>query len=118
MFFRNKLVKLIGSSDMEKLQLLRYRQEIIKQLNTPKTFDMEPRKAIPEKDFVLEEEINLTIHYRINNTDWCKCEHQCKPMTTFAENFCLLLRLKSWSVREASSHSAFMDNYPTISHKF
>ena len=49
---------------------------------------MEPRKAIPEKDFVLEEEINLTIHYRINNTDCCKCEHQCKPMTTFAENFC------------------------------
>ena len=40
-------------------------EEIIKQLNTPKTFDMEPRKAIPKKDFVLEEEINLIVHYRI-----------------------------------------------------
>ena len=79
---------------------------------------MEPRKAIPKKDFVLEEEINLIVHYRISNTNWCKCKHECKPVTTFAENFCLLFRLKSWSVREASSHSAFMDNYPTISHKF
>ena len=78
-------------------------EEIIKQLNTPKTFDMEPRKAIPKKDFVLEEEINLIVHYRISNTNWCKCKHECKPVTTFAENFCLLLRLKS---------------YPTISHKF
>ena len=45
-------------------------EEIIKQLNTPKTFDMEPRKAIPKKDFVLEEEINLIVHYRISNTNY------------------------------------------------
>ena len=47
-----------NSSDLE--------DEVIKQTNTFKPFDMEPRKAIPKKDFVLEkennceEEINLT----------------------------------------------------------
>ena len=47
-----------NSSDIE--------EEVIKQTNTFKPFDMEPRKAIPKKDFVLEkennceEEINLT----------------------------------------------------------
>ena len=35
------------SSDIE--------EEIIKQMNTLKTFNMEPRKAIPKKHFVLEE---------------------------------------------------------------
>ena len=47
-----------NSSDIE--------EEVTKQTNTFKPFDMEPRKAIPRKDFVLEkennceEEINLT----------------------------------------------------------
>ena len=47
-----------NSSDIE--------EEVLKQTNTFKPFDMEPRKAIPKKDFVLEkennceEEINLT----------------------------------------------------------
>ena len=63
MFFKNKLAKLTGSGDMEKncsksfsdssnsLDIIE--EEIIKQLNTPKPFDMEPRKAITKKHFVL-----------------------------------------------------------------
>ena len=35
-------------------------------------------------------------------------------MASFAESFCLLLQLKSRSVRVASHHSTFMDNCPTI----
>ena len=48
---------------------------LLKQINTLKPFDMEPRKAILH--FILEEEnnckeeINLTPHDRIGNTDWC-----------------------------------------------
>ena len=90
----------------------------------PKPFDMEPRKATPKKYFVSEEEndceaeISSTPHGRISNIDWCKCGEECKPMMTFAESFCLLLWLKSWSVRGPSRHSAFMDNYPTTSHTF
>ena len=40
---------------------------------------MEPRKVIPEKHFVseeennCEEEVNLTPEDRIGNSDWCKC---------------------------------------------
>ena len=50
---------------------------LLKQINTLKPFDMEPRKAIRKKHFVLEEqnnceeEINLTPQDRIGNTDWC-----------------------------------------------
>ena len=83
---------------------------------------MEPHKAIPKKHFVseeennCEEETNLTPHDRIGNIDWCKCVCECKPMVTFAESFCLLLRLKCRSARGASHHSAFMGNCPTISH--
>ena len=58
-----------NSSDIE--------QEIIKQINTLKPFNIEPRKAIPNKSFVSEEEnnceekINLTLQDRIVNIDWC-----------------------------------------------
>ena len=58
---------------------------------------------------------------RIGNINWCKCEH-CKnePREVNCpwcrEVQCLLLRLKSWSAREASCHPAFMGNCPTISH--
>ena len=34
------------------------KEEIIKQINTLKPFDMEPCKAIPKKNFVSEEENN------------------------------------------------------------
>ena len=85
---------------------------------------MEPRKVIPEKHFIseeennCEEEVNLTPEDRIGNSDWCKCGYQCKPVDTLAESFCLLLRLKSRSARGASCHSAFMGNYLTISHTY
>ena len=85
---------------------------------------MEPRKAIPKKHFVskeennCKEEIHLTPQDRISNTDWWKCGYECQAMMTFAESFCLLLWLKSWSVRRASRHSAFMGNYPSVSHTF
>ena len=69
-----------------------------------------------KKHSVLEEETNLTQQDRIAYIDWCKCECECKPMVTFAESFCLLLRLKSRSARGASRYSAFMDNCPTIRH--
>ena len=87
-----------------------------------KPFDMDPRKAIAKKHFVLEEknnceeEINLTPQDRIGNSDCCKCECECKLLATFAESFCLLFWLKSQSARGASCHSAFMGNCPTISH--
>ena len=61
---------------------------------------MEHRKAIPRKHFVseeennCEEEINLTPHDRIGNIDLYKCGCEGKSMATFAESFCLLLRLK------------------------
>ena len=67
---------------------------------------MEPCNAIPKKHFVSEEEnncqreINLTPQDRIGNIDWCKWWYECK----------------FWSVKGASCHSAFMGNYPTISH--
>ena len=82
-----------SSSDIE--------EEIIKQINMPRPFDMGPRKAIPKKPFVsegknnCEEEINLTPQDRIGNISWCKCWCQCKLMAPFAESFCLLLWLKS-----------------------
>ena len=50
-------------------------EEVTKQINTLKPFDMEPRKAIPKKHFVsekennCEEEINLTPQDRIGNID-------------------------------------------------
>ena len=91
------------SSDIE--------EEITKQISTLKPFDMEPCKAIPKKYFLLveeircKEEINLTPQDRIGNIDWCKYGCECKSIATFAENFCLLLRLKSQSARGASHHS-------------
>ena len=75
MFFINKLAKSISSSDLEKNCSKSFlnasnssdiKEEIIKQLKKSKPFNMEPRKAIPKKYFVLEEEnacedeINLT----------------------------------------------------------
>ena len=74
------------------------------------------RKIVSEEENKCEEEINLTPKDGIANIDWCKCGCECKPMVTFAESFCLLLQLKSRSARVASRHSAFMDNFPTISH--
>ena len=126
----NKLTKLV-SSNMEKNCSKSFsdvknssdiEQQIIKQINTLKPFNIEPRKAIPNKSFVSEEEnnceekINLTLQDRIGNIDWCQRGCKCKLIATFAESFCLLLRLKSWGVRGASRHSSFMGNCPTISH--
>ena len=88
-----------NSSDIE--------EEIIKQINTLKPFDMEPYKDIPKKYFALgeenkrEQEINLTPLDRIGNIDWRKCGCECKSMATFAESFCLFHRLKSRSARGA-----------------
>ena len=51
------------------------KEKIIKRINTLKPFGMEPRKVIPKKHFVLEEEnnseegINLTPSDRIGNID-------------------------------------------------
>ena len=101
-----------NSSDVE--------EEIIKQINTLKPFNMQPRKAIPKKTFVFEKEnnckgeINSTPQDRIGNIDWCKCGCKCKLIAAFAERFYLLLPLKSRSARAASSYSAFMGNCPTI----
>ena len=84
MFFINKLAKLISSSDLEKNCSKSFlnasnssdiKEEIIKQLNKSKPFNMEPRKAIPKKYFLSEEEnaceevINLTQQDRISNVD-------------------------------------------------
>ena len=80
-----------------------------------KPIDMEPLNAVPKKPFVSDEEFNLTPQDRIGNIDWCKYGCECKLMATFAESFCLLLRLNS--AREASYHSAFMGSCPTISYK-
>ena len=74
-------------------------EEVAKQINTLKPFDMEPRMVIPQKHFVsekqnkCEEEINLAPQNRIGNIDLCKCGYECKPMATFAETFCLFVRL-------------------------
>ena len=89
-----------------------------------KPFDIEPRKDILKKSFVseeensCEEEINLTPQDRTDNIDWCKCEGECKKMVISAETFFLLLCLKPRSARGASRYSAFMGNYPTISHTY
>ena len=80
------------------------------------------KKYVQKKHFISEEEnycveeINLRPQDRIANIDWCKCACEWETMATLAENFYLLLQLKSWSARGASRHSAFMDNCPTISH--
>ena len=71
---------------------------------------------VSEEENNCEEEINLTLQDKVGNIDWCKCGCECKSMTTFAESFCLLLRLKSRSARGASRHSAFMGSSPTFSH--
>ena len=70
---------------------LQIKEEIIKQINTLKPFDMEPRKALPKKkkfaseeENNCEEEINLTPQYRIDNINWCKCGYERKQMATFA----------------------------------
>ena len=103
-----------NSSDIE--------EEVIKQINTLKPFNMEPRMAIPKKHFVSEEEngceegINLIPQDRVGNINQCKCGWDCKPMAIFAGSFCLLHRLKSWSVRGASHHSPSMGNCLTLSH--
>ena len=62
-FFKNKLAKLI-SSDIKKncskpfshtsSNSLDIEEEVTKQINTLKPFDMEPRKVIPQKHFVSE----------------------------------------------------------------
>ena len=64
-----------NSSDIEE-------EEIIKQINTLKLINMEPRKAIPKKLFVSEEENNCeeviisTPRDRIGNMIWCKCRYE------------------------------------------
>ena len=109
--FKNKLPSLISSyvekngsksfSDINNASDIE--EEIIKQINTLKPFDMEPYKDIPKKNFALEEEnkrqqkINLAPLDRIVNIDWRKCGCECKTMAAFAERFCLFLRLKSRS---------------------
>ena len=96
-------------------------EEVIKQMNMLKPFDMEPRQAIPNKHFVSEkencqDEINLTPQDRIGNIDLCKSGCERKPMATFAKSLCLLVRLNPQSMRGASHHSAFVGNCPIISH--
>ena len=77
------------SSDIE--------DKIIKKINTLKPFDMEARKTVPKKQFVLEEgnnceeEISLAPQDRIGNINWRKCVCECKSVVTFAESFCLFL---------------------------
>ena len=50
---------------------------------------MEPRKAVPMKNFALEyendceEEVNLTPQDRIGNIDWWKCGRECKLMVRY-----------------------------------
>ena len=67
-------------------------EEVTKQINKLKPFNMDPRKAISEKHFVsdkgnnCEEEINLIPQDRIGDIDSCKCRCECKPMVTFAES--------------------------------
>ena len=64
------------------------------------------KKYVQKKHFVseeennCEEEINSKPQDRISNIDWYG--YECKPMVIFAETFCLLLRLKSWSARGVS----------------
>ena len=70
--YGNKLLKFFSnasnSSNVE--------EEIIKQMNTLKPFNVEPQKAITKKPFAseeennCEEEINLTPQDRIGNIDW------------------------------------------------
>ena len=70
--YGNKLLKFFSnasnSSNVE--------EEIIKQINTLKPFNVEPQKAITKKPFAseeennCEEEINLTPQDRIGNIDW------------------------------------------------
>ena len=91
-------------------------EEIIKQINSVKPFDMEPCKAIPKKPFVpekennCEEENNLTPQDRIGNID-------CANVNVSANYFCSFFRLKSWSAKGASRHTVFMGNSPNVSHK-
>ena len=69
------------------------------------------KKYAQKKHFVLEnlnnygEEINSTPQDRIDNIDLCRCACECKPVATFGESFCLLLRSKSRRAMGASRHS-------------
>ena len=68
------------------------KEEIIKQINTLKPFDMEPRNAtkwhfVLEEEYNCEEEINLAPQDTTNNMDWCKCRRECKLVATFIEGF-------------------------------
>ena len=128
-FFKNKPAKFINS-DMEKKcsessdassNCSDIEEEVTKQMNMLKPFDMEPRKAIPNKIFVSEkencqEEINLTPQDRIGNIDLTKSGCERKPMATFAKSLCILVRLNPQSMMGASHYSAFMGNCPIISH--
>ena len=96
------------------------KEEIIKQVNMLKPFDMEPRKAVPKKPLVWEEEennckeeINLTPQDRIGNIDWCKYGCESKLMVAFAKSFCLFLRLNSWcAMGESFSSFSFYGQLP------
>ena len=98
-------------------------EKIIKQINTLISFEIEHRKAIiPKKPSASveennrEEKTNLKPQEKIHIVDWYKCGYECKLMATFAESFCLSLRLKFRSARGTFCPSVFMNNCPTISH--
>ena len=71
------------------------KEEIIKQINMLKPFDMELLNTIPKQHFVskeenkYEKEINLTPQDRTGNIDCCKCGCECKPMAIFTESIYL-----------------------------
>ena len=117
LFFHSKLIL----SSCEKI-LLNYLNVSFSFTSSRAKGNLFKKKCVQKKHFISEEEnycveeINLRPQDRIANIDWCKFACEWETMATLTESFCLLLRLKSRSARGASRHSAFMDNYPTISH--
>ena len=86
-----------NSSDIE--------EDAIKQISSLKPFDLEPRKAIPKKIFVSEEENNFEEEINLITEDWIG------NIDSF-----IITSEKSRSARGGSLHSAFMSKCPTTSH--
>ena len=86
------------SSDIE--------EEIIKQINMLKPFDVAPRKAIPKKLFASEVEKNCE-----EEINWCKCGCEGKPMATFPETSAAKTQTKfhmnTWKVHEIQKQSSY-----------
>ena len=52
-------------------------------LNSLKPFELEPKTNIDDEEEGIEDKVK-----RIENSEWCECSKQCKPMKTYTKSLC------------------------------